>query len=162
MKRGISIVLLSALVGGLTAYAVVNVRSEQTVNVVDNTDGARFRTVNLSHDNWPDFTYAAESAVDAVVCVKVTSTQNSQPAPNSLLDFFFGKVRAAVFADKFLSVRLKGNRRVAVRTFVLCSVQCNHLLYQFYGLNTIPSFYHKFDFFVLVLLKFVCLFCILK
>ena len=91
MKRGFLIILLSALVGGLTAYAVVNVRSEQTVNVVDNTDGARFRTVNLSHDNWPDFTYAAESAVDAVVYVKVTSTSGAQQqVPNSIFDFFFG------------------------------------------------------------------------
>ena len=91
MKRGFLIILLSALVGGLTAYAVVNVKSEQTVSVVDNTDGARFRTVNLSHDNWPDFTYAAESAVDAVVYVKVTSTSGAQQqVPNSIFDFFFG------------------------------------------------------------------------
>ena len=61
------------------------------VEVVQNIEGAQFRTVNLSHDNWPDFTYAAESAVDAVVYVKVVSAQTGrQQAPNSIFDFFFG------------------------------------------------------------------------
>ena len=84
--------LLSALAGGLTAYAVVrgvlpeNVGGEMSVSA----DGAMFRTVNLSQDNWPDFTYAAESAVDAVVYVKVVSTQTMQSAPSSIFDFFFG------------------------------------------------------------------------
>ena len=89
MKRGILITLLSALVGGLTAFAVVKVMGIETVNVVDMTESAQFRTVNLSQDNWPDFTYAAETAVDAVVYVKVTSTQSSN-APQSLFDYFFG------------------------------------------------------------------------
>ena len=92
MKRGILITLLSALAGGLTAYAVVQAMGpaqglEQTQMVAD---GARFRTVNLTQDNWPDFTYAAESAVDAVVYVKVSATQTRQQTPNSILDFFFG------------------------------------------------------------------------
>ena len=54
------------------------------------SEGARFRTVNLSQDNWPDFTYAAESAVDAVVYVKVTTTQTMQQGPSSIFDYFFG------------------------------------------------------------------------
>jgi Do/DeqQ family serine protease len=91
MKRGILITLLSALAGGLTAYAVV-----KTVNTGDSTvaaashESGMFRTVNLQQDNWPDFTYAAESAVDAVVYVKVTSTQTMQQAPSSILEYFFG------------------------------------------------------------------------
>ena len=89
MKKGILIVLLSALAGGLTAFAVVKSMSfEQPA--VHMSDGPQFRTVNLSQDNWPDFTFAAESAVDAVVYVKVTSTQTIQQAPNSIFDFFFG------------------------------------------------------------------------
>ena len=92
MKKGILITLLSALAGGLTAYAVVRtmdlVQGSEVVQTT--TEGARFRTVNLSQDNWPDFTYAAESAVDAVVYVKVTSTQTMQQTPNSIFDFFFG------------------------------------------------------------------------
>lgn len=90
MKKGFLIVLLSALVGGLTAYAVVNVTDKGVKEVVMTSEGAQFRTVNLTHENWPDFTYAAESAVDAVVYVKVTSTANSMQAPSSIFDFFFG------------------------------------------------------------------------
>ena len=92
MKRGILITLLSALAGGLTAYAVVKmVLPEQGTEIVQTTmNGARFRTVSLTQDNWPDFTYAAESAVDAVVYVKVSATQTMQQAPSSIFDFFFG------------------------------------------------------------------------
>ena len=92
MKRGILITLLSALAGGLTAYVVVKtLLHEQGTEVVQTTmDGARFRTVSLAQDNWPDFTYAAESAVDAVVYVKVSATQNMQQSPSSIFDFFFG------------------------------------------------------------------------
>ena len=92
MKKGILITLLSALAGGLTAYAVVHVVAPQQIleNRQASTDAAMFRTVNLSNDNWPDFTYAAESAVDAVVYVKVTSTQTMQQSPGSIFDFFFG------------------------------------------------------------------------
>ena len=90
MKRGIFIVLLSAVVGGLTAYAVVrSISSEQPLDV-RMADGAQFRTVNLSHENWPDFTYAAESAVDAVVYVKTTATHAQPQTPNSIFDYFFG------------------------------------------------------------------------
>ena len=91
MRRGILVALLSAMVAGLTAFAVVKYamfNQEPTVVQVD--EGARFRTVNLSEDNWPDFTYAAESAVDAVVYVKVKATQAAPEMPGSIFDFFFG------------------------------------------------------------------------
>ena len=91
MRRGILVALLSAMVAGLTAFAVVKYamfNQEPTVVQVD--EGARFRTVNLSEDNWPDFTYAAESAVDAVVYVRVKATQAAQEMPGSIFDFFFG------------------------------------------------------------------------
>ena len=95
MKRGIFIVLLSAVVGGLTAYAVVrSISSEQPLDV-RMADGAQFRTVNLSHENWPDFTYAAESAVDAVVYVKTTATHAQPQTPNSIFDYFFGFPQSA-------------------------------------------------------------------
>ena len=91
MKRGVLITLLSALAGGVTAYAVVNNMTSDNLSVADaNAEGGMFRTVNLMQDNWPDFTYAAESAVDAVVYVKVTSTQTMQQAPSSIFDYFFG------------------------------------------------------------------------
>ena len=91
MKKGLLIVALAALAGGLTSYAVVKGMSNGQVTVIEHNEGAHFRTVNLSQDNWPDFTYAAESAVDAVVYVKVTSSAPAvQQAPNSIFDFFFG------------------------------------------------------------------------
>ena len=91
MRRGILITLLSALTGGLTAYAVSSVMADDNSQTsVRYSEGAQFRTVSLSHDDYPDFTYAAETAVDAVVYVKVTSTQTMQQSPNSIFDFFFG------------------------------------------------------------------------
>ena len=90
MRKGILITLLSALAGGLTAYAVISAMNLEEVKVVTSEGTAQFRTVNLSHDNWPDFTYAAETAVDAVVYVKVTATESAAVAPNSIFDFFFG------------------------------------------------------------------------
>ena len=91
MKKGLLIVALAALAGGLTSYAVVKGMSNGPVTVIEQNEGAHFRTVNLSQDNWPDFTYAAESAVDAVVYVKVTSSAPAvQQAPSSIFDFFFG------------------------------------------------------------------------
>lgn len=91
MKKGILITLLSAMAGGITAYAVVKAMEPETIENVSTVSGPQFRTVNLSQDNWPDFTYAAESAVDAVVYVKVTAAaSSSQQAPSSIFDFFFG------------------------------------------------------------------------
>ena len=90
MKRGILIVLLSAVVGGLTAFGVVNVMSGSGTNAGHKADSLSFRTISLNHDNYPDFTYAAETCVDAVVYVKVSSTQTLQQSPGSIFDFFFG------------------------------------------------------------------------
>ncbi|MBO5193328.1 MAG: trypsin-like peptidase domain-containing protein, partial [Bacteroidales bacterium] len=90
MKKGILIALLAALVGGLTAYVVAKNTSVGTSEVIVSNDGNVYRTVNLAQTEYPDFTYAAESAVDAVVYVKVTVTDVYRQAPNSLFDFFFG------------------------------------------------------------------------
>ena len=96
MKKGLLIALLSAVVGGLTAYAVVNAMTDNASGVIETAGGAQFRTVNLAQDNWPDFTYAAESAVDAVVHVKVVAVASGQQqAPSSIFDFFFGYPGAA-------------------------------------------------------------------
>ena len=83
-------VLLSALVGGITAYAVVKAADPEGNKVIVSNDGAAYRTVNLAQTDYPDFTYAAESAVDAVVYVKVTAVDVRRSAPSSIFDFFFG------------------------------------------------------------------------
>ena len=49
MKKGILIVLLSALVGGLTSYAVVSLVASNRIEVVQSSESGapQFRTVNL-------------------------------------------------------------------------------------------------------------------
>ena len=92
MKKEIITLAVSALVGGLTAYAVARtVAPDDTFQtVVSGNDGTTYRTVNLNLSDYPDFTYAAESAVDAVVYVKVAVPTRQMQAPSSIFDFFFG------------------------------------------------------------------------
>ena len=91
MKKGILIAVIAAVAGGLSAWIVTKAAgSDQTAQqVMVATDGGQYRTVNLSLDDYPDFTYAAESAVDAVVYVKVVSREAVRN-PQSIFDFFFG------------------------------------------------------------------------
>ena len=94
MKKNLLIVVASVLLSCITAYAVVrSARPEQaSVSTSYPTDGSMYRTVNLAQTDYPDFTYAAESAVDAVVFVKVTiqsrSRDNYQIDP--FFEYFFG------------------------------------------------------------------------
>ena len=103
MKNTVKIALvagLSAIVGGLAVYGIASRSQSQSdsdsrnqteiVSAFGQNVQPSFRTVNLSADSYPDFTYAAESAVDAVVYVKVISEQQSQAAPSDLFEFFFG------------------------------------------------------------------------
>lgn len=90
MKKGLLIVALAAVAGGLTAWIVAKSAMPETAGTITQVVGdSQYRTVNLSLDNYPDFTYAAESAIDAVVYVKVVSREMSRQAP-SIFDFFFG------------------------------------------------------------------------
>ncbi|MCR5002906.1 MAG: Do family serine endopeptidase [Bacteroidales bacterium] len=95
MKRNILTILLCAGVSCLTAYAVTSI-SEKNVRMdgvaEDAPAGAQYRTVSLNQSDYPDFTYAAESAVDAVVFVKVTIKQQVQAMPvDPFFQFFFGQ-----------------------------------------------------------------------
>ena len=91
MKKGFLIVLLSAVAGGLTAHAVVKGMQSDFEEQVGNADAMQYRTVNLAQDEWPDFTYAAETAVDAVVYVKVVSSSPSSSSDlSSIFEYFFG------------------------------------------------------------------------
>ena len=93
MKRGFLTVLLSVLAGGLTAYAVVKATQPEptTPTIVKDVNGnaVEYRTVNLAETDYPDFTYAAESAVEAVVYVEVTVRQQYQ-LNDPFFRFFFG------------------------------------------------------------------------
>ena len=95
MKKGFLTVLLSVLLSGLTAYAIVKsttpAAGESTQQqVVYSSDGQTVRTVNLSLSDYPDFTYAAENAVEAVVYVKVTIKSQQQQIDDPFFRFFFG------------------------------------------------------------------------
>ncbi len=94
MKKTFLTVLLSVLAGGLTAYGVVKATepAPQT-SVVRDADGnaVEYRTVNLADTDYPDFTYAAESAVEAVVYVEVTVQSRQQyQSIDPFFRFFFG------------------------------------------------------------------------
>ncbi|MBQ9877607.1 MAG: Do family serine endopeptidase [Bacteroidales bacterium] len=94
MKKNLLIVVASVLLSCITAYAVVRSAMPEQASVSTSypTDGSMYRTVNLAQTDYPDFTYAAESAVDAVVFVKVTiqsrSRGNYQIDP--FFEYFFG------------------------------------------------------------------------
>lgn len=93
MKKTVLTVLVSAAVAGLTAFGVVKACTPKVVSddgVVLSDNGAAYRTVNLSQTEYPDFTYAAESAVDAVVYVKVTIKQQQSAIADPFFKFFFG------------------------------------------------------------------------
>ena len=93
MKKGFMTVLLSILAGGLTAYGVVKATQPEPVPTAVVTDAAgntvEYRTVNLAETDYPDFTYAAENAVEAVVYVEVTVRQQYQ-LDDPFFRFFFG------------------------------------------------------------------------
>ena len=96
MKKGFLIVVLSVLLSGLTAYAIVKSTAPsqgEGEQAAYTSDGQAVRTVNLSLSDYPDFTYAAEHAVDAVVYVKVTIKPQQQQQPQYIdpfLRYFFG------------------------------------------------------------------------
>lgn len=101
-KENFNFFLLTAVVSAAVAFGVSRLEREEIkdTNVLENVNfksgyntapsATKFRTVNMEQDQYPDFTYAAESAVDAVVFVEVTikSKQNYQIDP--FFRFFFG------------------------------------------------------------------------
>lgn len=92
MKRFIWTVVIAAAVAGLTAYFVsdyVVSREGKSEYVISSEPGGAVRTVNLSDEDYPDFTYAAESAVDAVVYVRVVK-RSEEYVPSGILGLFFG------------------------------------------------------------------------
>ena len=95
MKKGFLTLLLSVIAGGLTAYGVVKATLPQPAQDQVVTDAAgnavEYRTVNLAESDYPDFTYAAENAVEAVVYVEVTVQRRQQyQSIDPFFRFFFG------------------------------------------------------------------------
>ena len=90
MKKGIISVLLSVVLSMLAAYGVVKAATVNQSDKVSNPSvNSVTKTVNLAQSDYPDLTYAAEAAVDAVVYVEVTATQQYQ-IDDPFYRFFFG------------------------------------------------------------------------
>ncbi|MBQ6286839.1 MAG: trypsin-like peptidase domain-containing protein [Bacteroidales bacterium] len=91
MKKGIITVLLSVLLSMLAAYGVLKAATvNNSDKVASPTVDQVTKTVNLAQSDYPDLTYAAESAVEAVVYVEVTATQQYQ-MDDPFFRFFFGE-----------------------------------------------------------------------
>ncbi len=93
MNKGFVTALASGIIAGAVAIGVVKIMAidptpeEKQVT----SDGSMFRTVNLAQTDYPDLTFAAESALDAVVFVKVTVKQQSRYEQiDPFLRYFFG------------------------------------------------------------------------
>lgn len=85
---------MSAAAGFIVTLGTVQACASNVNNNQGNTDiladGAAYRTVNLTETDYPDLTYAAESAVDAVVYVEVTVKPRQNQPVDPILEFFFG------------------------------------------------------------------------
>ena len=94
MKKGFIIVLASVVLSGITAWGIVKTQepslSDVHTGTVTTPDGQLVKTVNLSLSDYPDFTYAAENSVKAVVYVEVTSKAPQQEYIDPFFRFFFG------------------------------------------------------------------------
>jgi Do/DeqQ family serine protease len=95
MKRTSLFLLLAVVIGGLSGglcakYAIAQEQRalpdvQQSSPLTANRATARFNQTQL-----PDFTYAAENSVEAVVHVNAIIYQNRQESGVSLLEYFFG------------------------------------------------------------------------
>ena len=92
MSKNVITVGLSVLLSGLTAWGIVKSTEPRSTYPEGTAQPAatEYRTVNLAQSDYPDFTYAAESAVDAVVYVRVTVKTTQQYQIDPLFRFFFG------------------------------------------------------------------------
>jgi Do/DeqQ family serine protease len=95
MKRTLSFTLLAVIVGGLSGglcakYAVAKEPQQPAKPEVKQAfPTSSIRNVTLNSAAWPDFTYAAESAVEAVVHVKSVYQRKQDPSM-TILEYFFG------------------------------------------------------------------------
>ncbi|HIZ86446.1 MAG TPA: Do family serine endopeptidase [Candidatus Coprenecus stercoravium] len=93
MRKNYWLILLAAVIaGGLAGYLAAGMSggsdNEDTYFYAGDT-GAVVRNVSISGE-YPDFTYAAESSVNAVVYVKVVKRSEQPQGPSSLFEYFFG------------------------------------------------------------------------
>ena len=93
MAKNVITIIVSVLLSGLTAFGIVKAATPSEAGAAAYTQDGQLqpRTVNLSVSDYPDFTYAAETAVEAVVYVKVTTKVTQQYMTiDPFFRFFFG------------------------------------------------------------------------
>ena len=89
MKKNFTLLFLSVLLSSIAAVVIVKMTSTGQGNYFySSQESIPIRQVNYNPQNFPDFTYAAESCVDGVVFVKVVKREQEREA--SILDHFFG------------------------------------------------------------------------
>lgn len=88
MKKNLLVIILSVILSGITSVIVINYHERHRERVAMNLPAAQISRVSLTQQAYPDFTFAAENCVKAVVHVKVLSKGAIQTY--SLFDFFFG------------------------------------------------------------------------
>lgn len=88
MNKNIVTVAVSVILSGLAAFGIVKAATPSAG--MPTQEGQISRTVNLAVSDYPDFTYAAENSVDAVVYVKVTVKSPQRQYIDPFFRFFFG------------------------------------------------------------------------
>ena len=88
MRKNLLVIILSVILSGITSVIVINYHERHRESVAMNLPAAQISRVSLTQQSYPDFTFAAENCVKAVVHVKVLSKGAIQTY--SLFDFFFG------------------------------------------------------------------------
>jgi len=93
MNKSILTITSSILLSALAAYGIATAANSKTSSPAAVSDNGQ--TVNLSLSDYPDFTYAAENSVEAVVYVKVTvkTTQQYIDPFSFFSPFSFGEPR---------------------------------------------------------------------
>ena len=88
MRKNLTLLFLSVLLSTVAAVII----TRYALCLPDRSEPAAgfpaIRQVTLEQQNFPDFTYAAESCVDGVVFVKVVKREKNREA--SILEHFFG------------------------------------------------------------------------
>ena len=89
MKKNLTLLFLSVLLSTVAAVIVTKFAvSDKKDFVYSSVEPTGIRKVVFGEQNFPDFTYAAESCVDGVVFVKVVKREQNREA--FILDHFFG------------------------------------------------------------------------
>jgi len=88
MKKNLLVIILSVAISAITSFGVVKYLEKADNGVKSRAQVTQVNRVSLSDQSYPDFTFAAENCVKAVVHVKVLSKGAVQSY--SLFDFFFG------------------------------------------------------------------------